>query len=157
MTEQVLPALTGDPHVQLRHMRPVELQRRPRFARLREKHLLARTMLSSPAEHPALERAQGPLRLRRRLTRQQVLEQRFRLQLRCVFEHPLGVRPDCRQWIRPPPAPRLFRLRSLPARQILGRRLPVHPGFDRGRAQHRRLRVCFHQSLVLLLGNHGPA
>ena len=157
MTEQLLPRFAGDNHAQLRRMGPIQLQTRTRLPRLREKYFPRWPVPPAPAEYPALERPERPLRLRRLALRQQMLEERLRLQLRRVDQQPFSRRPDCRQGIRPSPSPFLLRLRPVACQKVFGRCFPVHPRFHRRRAQHAGLRIFFHQSLVLLLGYHGPA
>lgn len=72
----MLLALPGDRHAQFPRVRPIQLQARAGFPRLREENLPWRSVVAAPAEHPALERAQRPLGLRRLLLGEQVLATR---------------------------------------------------------------------------------
>jgi hypothetical protein len=146
VAQQVRERLAGDRDAQPARVGEVRLSCLARTVRLREKHFLVRTLLSSPLLDPPLERAQLARLVALRLLTQQILEQGPRLQLRRdrqALGDPWPVRGER---IRPsPPRPRLAHLRrQLRRGHVLAGRFAVHAGPQRGPAHFAVLAHLLH-------------
>jgi len=100
---------------------------------LREVDFLLRAIEGSPAAYMPLEGPQLPFVVRPAMLLTQPLEQRLGLQFRRLPQHRLGFRPVRLKWILTcPPVPCYDLLRGqLPAANVVGRRVAVHPRFQR--------------------------
>ena len=158
MAEQVVKNLARHRDPELGGVGPVDLDKRPWFKHLREKHFLGRTVVPTPRLHPALERAQGARGQADVFGPefgQQVREERLGFQLGAFFEEPLGLGPELGHRIGPARTPRLGGLtRAVALLDVLGGRMPVHARLHGGLPHVGRVFLCLHESLILVLGNH---
>lgn len=130
--------LAGERDAELVCVCPVELPARSRFARLREEHLLRRTILRTPAVHAALKGAQPADWHHVGALREEVLEQGLRFDLRRCLQPAHHLRPDRRERVLvcPPMPRRPCCARPVAAAQVTARRLAIHACFERGVREH---------------------